>query len=405
MLYSFVIPTRERHDVLGASIRSVLAQTRPNFELIVVDNFSSPETRAVVEGFADERIKYVRAPERLAMKDNWELALSHVSGDYVHFMGDDDGPLPDAIEVAEVVHAKWPDKILAWGISVYYWPDFYIPELCNQANVHLGRCLEIRNSREFLQDLYAYRNGANFSELPSVYYSFVPRTLIEKIRAKYGRYFLSDSPDIASGLMNAWHVEDFVFSYRPIAMLGVSRHSTGTSSLFPHINAGPLEQFKAERAAAAEKLLDERLSGGFIVEVCIGNELLRFRDKYFPEDSIRPDFGGLLEWFATAAPRFGDKRSEVEAAILDMAQKNKVPRSRLKIPPEQTASMNSFLYFVGKHDTVYMRYTAGPHVRDIADMTAEYARMVVAANELEAPKAPRRSSGMKERFSLRRFMK
>jgi len=31
---------------------------------------------------------------------------------------------------------------------------------------------------------------------------FVPRNLIEKIRAKYGRYFLSLSPDIASGLIN-----------------------------------------------------------------------------------------------------------------------------------------------------------------------------------------------------------
>ncbi len=38
MPYSFVIPTRERHDVLGASIRSVLAQSRDNFELIVVDD-------------------------------------------------------------------------------------------------------------------------------------------------------------------------------------------------------------------------------------------------------------------------------------------------------------------------------------------------------------------------------
>jgi hypothetical protein len=392
VLYSFVIPTRERHDVLGASIRAVLAQTRGNFELIVVDNASSPETRAVVGSFPDSRIRYVRAPERLAMSDNWELGLGEVRGDYVHFMGDDDGPLPDAVEVAEKIHETWPGKVLTWAVSVYFWPDFYSPEFRNLAYIHLGKAIELRRSREFLRNLYTYRDGATVGELPSVYYSFVPRPLIERLRAKYGRYFLSEMPDVGSGLVNAWHVDDYLFSYRPLTMLGVSRHSTGTSQLFPDLYGGPSEQFQAENATrgAEPKPLDPRLSGAFILEVCVANELLRFRDTYFPDDSVGPDMAGWLGWFARAMPRLAARRAEVEAALHDMARKNRVALDRIAVPPPQFAdNATAFYYWMGKHETVNLRTTIGPHVRDIADMTAEYARMVVPARDLEIPRKRR----------------
>ena len=399
MLYSFVIPTRERHDVLGAAMRAVLAQTRDNLELVVMDNASSSATKDVIDSFNDPRIRHVRAPERLPMIDNWEMGLAQARGDYVTILGDDDGPLPDALEVAEKVHAVWPDKILTWRISVYYWPDFYIPEFRNQANVHLGRHLELRNSRDFLRKLYTYKDQANFSELPSLYYSFVPRPLIDRIRTKYGRYFLSKSPDIASGLVNAWHVDDYVFSYRPVSVLGISRHSTGTSALFPDLHAGPLEQFKAEEAAP--EALDPRLSNSYpLVEVAIANELLRFRDTHFPGDTIKPDIEGWLRWFATAAPRFASRRGELQGLLTEIARKNGVNPDRVKLPPAQpgASDVTSFFYFVGPHQSVFLRYTLGPHVQDIADMTREYARFAVPVAAIQGLKAEARP-GLARRLS------
>jgi hypothetical protein len=310
-------------------------------------------------------------------------------------MGDDDGPLPDAVEVAEKIHATWPDKILTWAVSVYFWLDFYSPEFRNLAYIHLGKAIELRRSREFLHNLYTYKDGATVGELPSVYYSFVPRALIERLRTKYGRYFLSEMPDVGSGLVNAWHVDDYLFSHRPLTMLGVSRHSTGTSQLFPDLHGGPSEQFQAENAtrAAEQKPLDPRLSGSFILEVCVANELLRFRDTYFPDDAIRPDMAGWLGWFARAVPRLAARRAEVEAALHDMARKNGVAIGKIAVPPPHFAdNATAFHYWLGKHETVHIRTTIGPHVKDIADMTAEYARLVVPARELEAPRVRRDKS-------------
>ena len=63
MLYSFVIPTRERHDVLSSAIKAVLAQTKRNFELVIIDNAGSSHTLDVVNSFASPHIRYVRAPD------------------------------------------------------------------------------------------------------------------------------------------------------------------------------------------------------------------------------------------------------------------------------------------------------------------------------------------------------
>ena len=81
------------------------------------------------------------------MTDNWELALQHASGDFITYIGDDDGPLPDAIEIAEEIHQVWPNTILSWKPIVYFWPNFFVEQYRN-----LVRIIGIREgARGFIQ--------------------------------------------------------------------------------------------------------------------------------------------------------------------------------------------------------------------------------------------------------------
>jgi hypothetical protein len=61
---SVIIATRNRAGMLGASIASVLAQTDRDFELIVVDDGSEDDTRAVVDAFEDSRLRCLVEPPR-----------------------------------------------------------------------------------------------------------------------------------------------------------------------------------------------------------------------------------------------------------------------------------------------------------------------------------------------------
>lgn len=82
--FSVVIPTREGVSTLAATLRTCLDQEFDDYEIVVCDNFSSPATREVVDGFASPRIKNLRSPRPLAMSSNWELAVAHAAGDSNH---------------------------------------------------------------------------------------------------------------------------------------------------------------------------------------------------------------------------------------------------------------------------------------------------------------------------------
>ena len=56
--FSIVIPTRERHETLGSTLQTVLTQDFDDYEIVVSDNFSSPETKLVVDSFNSDKIKY-----------------------------------------------------------------------------------------------------------------------------------------------------------------------------------------------------------------------------------------------------------------------------------------------------------------------------------------------------------
>lgn len=90
---SVILNTYKRPAFLREAIASLLAQTFPSFEVIVVDDGSDDETTGVVAGFEDERIVYVyqeNAGQSAAL--NRGLALAR--GEYVSFLDDDDRYLP-----------------------------------------------------------------------------------------------------------------------------------------------------------------------------------------------------------------------------------------------------------------------------------------------------------------------
>lgn len=96
-LISIVTPTYNRCERLASAITSVLNQSYQSWELVVVDDGSTDATKAVVEGFEDQRIRYVyQENQELAAARNTGIRESQ--GGYVGFLDDDDRFLPDHLE-------------------------------------------------------------------------------------------------------------------------------------------------------------------------------------------------------------------------------------------------------------------------------------------------------------------
>lgn len=97
-LVSIVLPTYTRAALLGHSIRSVLAQTYRDFELIVIDDNSKDNTPEVVRSFGDPRIRYYRNEQNLKLPRGLNRGFGLARGDYLTWTSDDNLYCPDAIE-------------------------------------------------------------------------------------------------------------------------------------------------------------------------------------------------------------------------------------------------------------------------------------------------------------------
>ncbi|MDA9839215.1 glycosyltransferase family 2 protein [Porticoccaceae bacterium] len=99
-LVSVVMPNYNSEGVLEVAIQSVLSQTYKNLELIIVDDFSSDDSRSVIAKFSslDSRIipVYKERNEGAAMSRN--TALDLVQGDYIAFLDSDDCWVDNKIE-------------------------------------------------------------------------------------------------------------------------------------------------------------------------------------------------------------------------------------------------------------------------------------------------------------------
>ena len=88
MKFSIIIPTYNRASFLLRAIESVLAQTYTDWELIIVDDGSTDNTKDIVSQYNDDRIRYIyqQNAERSAARNN---GINHANGDYVCFMDSD----------------------------------------------------------------------------------------------------------------------------------------------------------------------------------------------------------------------------------------------------------------------------------------------------------------------------
>lgn len=95
--FSVVIPTYNREKFIKTAIDSVLNQSFEDFELLIVDDGSKDNTRSIVEGINDSRVKYIyqENAERSAARNN---GIDKALGKYICFLDSDDIYYTDHLE-------------------------------------------------------------------------------------------------------------------------------------------------------------------------------------------------------------------------------------------------------------------------------------------------------------------
>jgi glycosyltransferase involved in cell wall biosynthesis len=182
---SIIIPTRNRSKFLEEAVRSVLAQTYRDFEIIIIDDASTDTTSDIIsQKFASDiksrRIKYIRNEKQMERGFSRNIGVDISRGEYIALLDDDDMWLPFHLEILVnfldtnksvnlvfsnfinyslegALEKAWSDKNdLKTGLGVYYRTRFiYSGFGCTPSSLF---------RREAFERLGGFRNDIFFHE-------------------------------------------------------------------------------------------------------------------------------------------------------------------------------------------------------------------------------------------------
>ena len=87
--FSIIIPTYNRENIIKSTVHSVINQTFKKWELLIIDDGSTDNTKEVVKNIDDPRIKYIYQDnaERSAARNN---GIKNSNGKWICFLDSDD---------------------------------------------------------------------------------------------------------------------------------------------------------------------------------------------------------------------------------------------------------------------------------------------------------------------------
>jgi len=112
-LVSVIIPCYNHAHFLGEAVESVLGQTYPHIEIIVIDDGSTDDIAQVMTAYPS--IRYVRQ-DNMGLSRARNAGLAHSNGAYVLFLDADDHLFPDAVDIGVRTLAARTDCAFTFGL-------------------------------------------------------------------------------------------------------------------------------------------------------------------------------------------------------------------------------------------------------------------------------------------------
>jgi glycosyltransferase involved in cell wall biosynthesis len=114
-----VIPTYNRAEMVKDAIKSVLNQTYTDFDIVVVDDGSTDNTKESANSFKDPRIKYI-FQENMGVSASRNTGIRAAASEYVSFLDSDDIYLESSLEKIIRTLTKYPSVGWVYGDSYAY---------------------------------------------------------------------------------------------------------------------------------------------------------------------------------------------------------------------------------------------------------------------------------------------
>src|SRR5436190_11767740 len=104
------VPNYNHGQFISNALDSVLSQSMPATEIIVIDDASTDDSVAVVERYAAKHpaIRLITKPQNRGVFDSVALAVSQAKGEYFYLLAADDHVLPGFFERTIALLQRYP---------------------------------------------------------------------------------------------------------------------------------------------------------------------------------------------------------------------------------------------------------------------------------------------------------
>lgn len=100
-MVSIIIPTYNREKYIERAVQSILGQTYDRYEIIIVDDGSTDNTREIIRVLEDkdDRIRYIKLEENRGPAYARNIGMKEAKSEFIAFLDSDDEWLPDKLKL------------------------------------------------------------------------------------------------------------------------------------------------------------------------------------------------------------------------------------------------------------------------------------------------------------------
>jgi glycosyltransferase involved in cell wall biosynthesis len=228
--YSIIIPARNGGKYLPACVNTIIGQEYTDYELIISDDHSDDGSKEYLSSLSHPNVRVFEPPKSLSMTEHWEWALSQASGEWLIFVGQDDGLQSYFFQLSDILTEIASSKGIRTIMSqraYFFWKgcEFIYGDVAVQYNA-VSKVKILDWKIESLKALLAIQS---YFELPEMYTtSLFRRGLIEETKGKQnGKVFTTHPQDANLAAIACSLEKKYLKSYVPLGWIGSSPKSAG----------------------------------------------------------------------------------------------------------------------------------------------------------------------------------
>ena len=236
-LLSIIIPTKNREKYAVKVVEQILQMHDENIQVVIQDNSDTDNLSSLLNIYKNDiRLKYNYSSGILSFIENFNKAIEMADGEYLCLIGDDDGILPQMIEVVKWAQKNSIDAIKPSLSVVYFWPNSEILKGCKDDGYLVINKISqtIKIIDPYMQVEKLMEQGAQrYLDLSMVklYHGIVRRNCLNEIKNITGKFIGGLTPDIYISVALSVTINCLVELDFPLTISGICNKSGSADSV------------------------------------------------------------------------------------------------------------------------------------------------------------------------------